>query len=65
MKFGIKVLSIHPGFLRSYMRGTLNTRGTVEPMDAANAIVDMLANPATMDLASPMYLDYRGMPLSY
>ncbi|MCL2004416.1 MAG: SDR family NAD(P)-dependent oxidoreductase [Oscillospiraceae bacterium] len=62
---GVKVLCLHPGWLRSYMRGELNEEATDDPADVANRIAGLLESKIWMDPASPMYLDYRGIPLAY
>jgi NAD(P)-dependent dehydrogenase (short-subunit alcohol dehydrogenase family) len=61
----VKVFCLHPGWLRSYMSGKLNEQGTDDPADVANRIAGLLESGTWMDLASPMYLDYRGLPLAY
>jgi len=63
---GMKVLCLHPGWIRTYIiDGKLNEQATEDPLDVANRVVDMLGNGALMSLASPMYMDYRGMPLPF
>jgi len=63
---GIKVLCLHPGWIRTYIiDGKLNKQATEDPLDVANRIADMLGNDIHMNLASPMYMDYRGMPLPF
>ncbi|MDR0293715.1 MAG: SDR family NAD(P)-dependent oxidoreductase [Oscillospiraceae bacterium] len=65
LHLGVKVLCLHPGWLRSYMSGKLNEQATEEPLEVAYKIAGLLGDKRLMDLASPMYMDYRGMPLSY
>ena len=63
---GIKVLCLYPGWIRTYIiDGKLNEQATEDPLDVANRIVDMLGSQTHMNLASPMYMDYRGAPLPY
>ena len=65
LPLGVKVLCVHPGWLRSYMSGKLNERATEEPLDVAYKIIGLLDDKRMMNPASPMYMDYRGMPLAY
>ena len=62
---GIKVLCVHPGWLRSYMSGELNEKATEEPMDVAHSIMGLLSRKEMMSLASPMYFDYRGTQMAW
>ena len=65
MHMGIKVLCIHPGWLRSYMSGKLNEEATEEPSDVASKIYDLLDDKRFLDIASPMFIDYRGTQMAY
>jgi NAD(P)-dependent dehydrogenase (short-subunit alcohol dehydrogenase family) len=65
MDKGVKVMCLHPGWLRSYMSGELNEKATVDPLDAAWQIAGLLENPVWTGLESPVYMDYRGIPLPW
>ena len=66
LHLGIKVLAIHPGWLRSYMGGKLNEEATEEPMDVAYSIMNnILGREDLMDLASHIFWDYRGIQMAF
>lgn len=58
---GVAVWAFHPGWVRSYMLGVLNEEATVEPMDSARGLVDIMLRGRASD--DPMYVDYQGKPL--
>ncbi|MBT2638624.1 SDR family NAD(P)-dependent oxidoreductase [Bacillus sp. ISL-39] len=62
-RFGIKVLAIHPGYVRSYMLGRFNTEATVEAADSARGIVQQLFQQALLD--GPIFIDYQGQRLDW
>ena len=62
-EFGVKVLNIHPGYVRSYMLGKLNEEATVEPADSARGILRLIATEHDPD--GLLYLDYKGNPLGW
>jgi hypothetical protein len=47
------------------MSGELNDKATVEPLDSAYEIAGLLENTVWNDLASPVYMDYRGIPMPW
>jgi len=62
-EFGVKVLNIHPGYVRSYMLGKLNEEATVEPADSARGILRLISTEH--DPEGLLYLDYKGNPLGW
>lgn len=58
---GVTVWAFHPGWVRSYMLGVLNEEATVEPLDSARGLVDIMLQ--RREPGEPMYLDYEGNPL--
>ena len=60
---GIKVLAIDPGHMRSYMRGVLNERGTVDPDDSAAGIYQLMLQER--DPNAHMYFKYNGQKLRW
>jgi NAD(P)-dependent dehydrogenase (short-subunit alcohol dehydrogenase family) len=61
--YGVKVLNIHPGYVRSYMLGTFNEEATVEACDSAAGILRLIE--AEYDPDDPFYLDYQGKSLGW
>ncbi|MFA9556815.1 SDR family oxidoreductase [Evansella sp. AB-rgal1] len=62
-EYGIKVLSIHPGYVKSYMLGTFNHEATIDAMESAMGIVkQILASPSVEE---HMYIDYQGNKLNW
>ncbi|MFW5992034.1 MAG: SDR family NAD(P)-dependent oxidoreductase [Halanaerobiaceae bacterium] len=56
--YGIKVLAIHPGYLKSYMSGEKNYDADIEPEESAENIFKLLNSKTEID--APMYYDYLG-----
>jgi NAD(P)-dependent dehydrogenase (short-subunit alcohol dehydrogenase family) len=57
-EFGVKVFALHPGYVRSYMLGKLNTEATVEPMDSAKGLYEVITTKNQLD--GPLFMDYQG-----
>ncbi|WP_274363599.1 SDR family NAD(P)-dependent oxidoreductase [Paenibacillus thermotolerans] len=58
---GVTVWAFHPGWVRSYMLGVLNEDATVEPLDSARGLIDIVLKGRSP--GDPMYLDYEGNAL--
>jgi NAD(P)-dependent dehydrogenase (short-subunit alcohol dehydrogenase family) len=56
---GFRVLSIHPGWMRTDMGGK---NADIDPKEAAGGIFDIVKN---RDKAKSLYIDYKGIPLRY
>jgi NAD(P)-dependent dehydrogenase (short-subunit alcohol dehydrogenase family) len=61
--YGVKVLAVDPGWLRSYITGRLNLEATVEPADSARGILNLIASQR--DPKGPMYFYYSGREMQY
>ncbi|WP_274653039.1 SDR family NAD(P)-dependent oxidoreductase [Paenibacillus humicola] len=61
---GVQVFAFHPGYVRSYMLGRLNTDATVEPTDSAAGIWSVLESRLGRP-DTPIYLDYKGNPMPW
>lgn len=62
-EFGVKVLALHPGWVRSYMLGVFNTEATVEADDSALGIYKIIHEHTDID--EPMFMDYQGKKLPW
>jgi NAD(P)-dependent dehydrogenase (short-subunit alcohol dehydrogenase family) len=62
-EYGVKVLALHPGWVRSYMSGVLNTEAEVEPDDSADGLYKVIHE--NTDINGPMYIDYQGKLLPW
>jgi NAD(P)-dependent dehydrogenase (short-subunit alcohol dehydrogenase family) len=66
---GGKVLNIHPGWMRTWMRGHLDSEASQSPEESAEGIVALIERAAGGDPAftgkSPAFLDFRGEPLNW
>ena len=62
-EYGVKVLAIHPGYLRSYMLGQKNMEGDIEPEESAADIYKLIIEKK--DLKQDMYYDYKGNKLPW
>jgi NAD(P)-dependent dehydrogenase (short-subunit alcohol dehydrogenase family) len=63
IKYGVKVLAVDPGYLRSYITGRLNLEATVEPADSARGILNLIKTQR--DPRGPMYFHYSGREMQY
>lgn len=57
-EYGVKVLAVHPGWVKSYMSGKYNEEAEVEADDSAAGIYKLTMEKAQLE--GPMYLDYQG-----
>lgn len=66
---GGKVLNVHPGWMRTRMRGHLDSEATESPEESAEGIAGLIERAAGGDPAftgkSPTFVDFRGRPLSW
>jgi NAD(P)-dependent dehydrogenase (short-subunit alcohol dehydrogenase family) len=62
-EYGVKVLAVHPGWLRTYMSGSVNTEATVEADDSALALYTLIQEKRA--IPGHMYYDYTGREMSY
>jgi NAD(P)-dependent dehydrogenase (short-subunit alcohol dehydrogenase family) len=62
-EYGLKVFAIHPGYVRSYMLGHLNTEAEIEPKESAKGIYEQISKPYRNE--GPAYLNYKGEKLPW
>ena len=62
-EYGIQVMAIHPGYVRSYMLGHFNEDATVDADESARSILELIR--LRTDSHAPLYLDYQGSALPW
>jgi len=62
-EYGVKVLAIHPGYMKSYMLGEKNYDADIEPEAAAENIFKLLEEKK--DINTPIFYDYQGNELPW
>jgi NAD(P)-dependent dehydrogenase (short-subunit alcohol dehydrogenase family) len=60
---GVKVLAVHPGWLRSYMAGTLNGEATEDPLESARGILKLITEKR--DPGGHLYYWYDGREMRF
>lgn len=60
-EYGVKVLAIHPGWVKTDMGGP---NAQIDPYEAAGNIYSVIRESAGR-LDGPVYLDYKGKPLGF
>jgi len=60
---GLKVLAIHPGWLKTYMLADRNEEATLEAEESAHAIMKILLSKETHTW--PMFLDHEGNEMQF
>lgn len=63
-EYGIKVLAIHPGYMKTYMLGEKNLSADIEPEDSALKIYQLFISQKH-DLEGPVFYDYQGKQLPW
>ena len=64
-QIGGRVIQLHPGHVRSYMRGHLDTTGKLTPEESAAAILRTLFERDLPVEDRPLYIDYEGKRLNF
>ncbi|MBR7040830.1 MAG: SDR family NAD(P)-dependent oxidoreductase [Clostridia bacterium] len=64
-KIGGQVVQMHPGHVRSYMRGHLDETGKLTSEESARYILKTLLDGELPREDRPLYIDYEGRRLSY
>jgi Dehydrogenases with different specificities (related to short-chain alcohol dehydrogenases) len=64
-KIGGQVVQMHPGHVRSYMRGHLDETGKLTSDESAKYILKTLLDGELPREDRPLYIDYEGKRLSY
>lgn len=64
-QIGGRVIQMHPGHVRSYMRGHLDETGKLTPAESAAAILKTVLDTELPSTDRPLYIDYQGKRLNY
>ncbi|WP_407270276.1 SDR family NAD(P)-dependent oxidoreductase [Radiobacillus sp. PE A8.2] len=62
-EFGIKVLAIHPGYVKSYMLGVFNDEATISAMESATNMMKQILKLPTIE--EHMFIDYLGNKIDW
>ena len=62
---GGRVMLLHPGWVRTWMQGKLDTAGELSPDESAAALLDLIAQRGSEVHDHPLYLDYLGRELPW
>jgi len=62
-EYGLKVLAVHPGWLKTYMLGDRNEEATLEAEESAHAIMKILLSKESF--ACPMFIDHEGNEMQF
>jgi NAD(P)-dependent dehydrogenase (short-subunit alcohol dehydrogenase family) len=62
---GAGVLSVHPGWVQTYMRGELDADGQYTPDEAAGHIIELTCTPERFKQDKAAYVDLHGEPLPW
>jgi NAD(P)-dependent dehydrogenase (short-subunit alcohol dehydrogenase family) len=62
---GVQVMSVHPGWVQTHMRGELDAEATYTPMQAAGHILKLVQNAEHLRSDKPIYVDLLGNPLQW
>ena len=64
-RIGGRVIQMHPGHVRSYMRGHLDETGKLTPAESAESILKTVLDTVLPVEDRPLYLDYEGKRLRF
>ncbi|MFC5531220.1 SDR family NAD(P)-dependent oxidoreductase [Cohnella yongneupensis] len=62
---GALALSVHPGWVQSYMQGKLDAGATYTPDQAAGHLIALARSPERFRADKPMFVDLLGDPLPW
>ncbi len=62
---GAAVVSVHPGWVQTFMQGKLDAGATYTPDEAAGHIIDLARSPERFRTDKPVYVDLLGKPLPW
>ncbi len=62
---GVNLLSVHPGWVQTYMQGGLDSNATYTPAQAAGHILKLAENSDQVVNDQPTYVDLLGNPLPW
>ncbi|MBU9713042.1 SDR family NAD(P)-dependent oxidoreductase [Evansella tamaricis] len=61
--YGVKVLAIHPGYVKTYIMGEFNHEATIDAMESATGIVKEILKAPPIE--EHMYIDYQGNKMNW
>jgi NAD(P)-dependent dehydrogenase (short-subunit alcohol dehydrogenase family) len=64
-KLGGQVLAIHPGWVKTYMRGKVDEAAALTPEQSAEHIVELIHNHEKYKSEKPAYVDYSGKEMKW
>ncbi|TVX97985.1 SDR family NAD(P)-dependent oxidoreductase [Cohnella terricola] len=62
---GTSVISVHPGWVRTYMQGKLDEAATYTSAEAASHILNLAERPDLYKSETPLFVDLLGNPLPW
>jgi NAD(P)-dependent dehydrogenase (short-subunit alcohol dehydrogenase family) len=62
---GVQLMSVHPGWVQTHMKGELDEEATYTPEQAAGHILKLAENPEHYDSDKPVYVDLLGNRLPW
>ena len=62
---GGRVLVLHPGWVRSYMKGELDAEAALSPEESAAALIKLIDARGGEAHAQPLFLDWKGDALPW
>ncbi|WP_438445360.1 SDR family oxidoreductase [Gorillibacterium sp. sgz5001074] len=62
---GGQVMALHPGHVRTYMQGRLDTEGRLEPAESAHKLLKLIQDHKNYMGETPVYLDEEGRSLPW
>ena len=62
---GGQVLVIHPGWMRTYMRGEIDKDAVMSPKESAAAIVRILPEYCGYKSEKPLFVDFLGKEMPW
>ena len=54
---GFRMIQFHPGWMRTYMSGELNTKATYSPDESAERIIAIIEEHKTTQMEEPLFID--------
>ena len=64
-KYGGQVLVVHPGWMKTYMRGKLDENAEITSEYSADCIWKLIEQRELYKNEKPVYLDYKGNKLNW
>jgi len=64
-ELGGQVMLVHPGWMKTYMRGVLDAEATLQPGESAEKIMNLIADREKYRGDKPVYIDVDGNRLDW